>query len=565
MGRHETQALWALAADELPPDERARVQAHVAQCADCTQALAQVHEARAALTQAREAMPPVRWAHVDTTLREEAAKRLARPSFGWHSQSLPWALGAACLLALVLWWLPHRAPSGAPIAKPVRVAEPLPSQRPLSPPPPPPSVPDPIPATAVAMTETESATGALLREVNEPGQAPTTEHALAPGMRLRSGMAVRTPGKSSALLRLPDASRVRVSGGSDVVLAQAEPHAVHLVVREGRLAVQASHAPRSGFTVESAGLRVHVVGTVFSVEHSRAGVSVAVLEGRVRVEVEGQPPRFLGAGERFDVRANGQSPRGRALSAEDQLAFRELAGLPPPHALVTKPALEKPQPASAPVAQALPQAVPVPPVEPSPAVNSAPQAPEATEEFEPYPAASTASPGAGNAVALNTLVPAPSEPPPVTRVTPVSRGLGGLIPGGLMASDADERFLGYARVHAITRTCEGFLVGLQEIAEHSPREEHREQARYLRARCFKVRQHSTSAEDEYRRYLSEFPNGRHASEARAAIPPPAVPLPSNEDRRPATTPPRVTPSGAPWPRAPEGPRPAVNPGARRPW
>ncbi|RJS27497.1 VgrG protein [Corallococcus sp. H22C18031201] len=563
MGRHETQALWALAADELRPEERARVQAHVADCAECAQALAQVHEARAALAQTREAVPAVRWAQVDAKLREEAARHLARPSFGWRSLSLSGALGAACLLALLVWWLPHRAPSGPSPSEPVRVAETLPAPLPLSPPPPPPSMPEPAPA--LAMTETESATGALLREANAPGQAPTAEQTLAPGMRLRSGMAVRTPGKSTALLRLPDASRVRLSGGSDVVLAQAEPHAVHLVVREGRLAVQASHAPRSGFTVESAGLRVHVVGTVFSVERSRHGVSVAVLEGRVRVEAQGQPPRFLGAGERFEVRADGQSPRGHTLSAEDQLAFRELAGLPPAHALTTKPTAERAQPTSEPVAQVLPPTVPVTPEAPAPPVDSAPRAHEDADEFEPYPAASTASPGASAALALNTPVAAPSEPPPLTRAPPVSRGLGGLIPGGLMASDADERFLGYARVHAITRTCEGFLVGLQEIAEHSPREEHREQARYLRARCFKVRQHTTSAEDEYRRYLSEFPNGRHASEARAAIPPPPVPLPSNEDRRPATTPPRVTPSGTPWPRAPEGPRPAVNPGARRPW
>src|SRR3712207_7417613 len=48
-----------------------------------------------------------------------------------------------------------------------------------------------------------------------------SRQALQPGTRLRAGARVRTPAKASALLRLPDASRVAVSPDSEVVLSRA--------------------------------------------------------------------------------------------------------------------------------------------------------------------------------------------------------------------------------------------------------------------------------------------------------------------------------------------------------
>ncbi|MFP2912755.1 tetratricopeptide repeat protein [Pyxidicoccus sp. 3LFB2] len=92
-----------------------------------------------------------------------------------------------------------------------------------------------------------------------------------------------------------------------------------------------------------------------------------------------------------------------------------------------------------------------------------------------------------------------------------------LIPMALMSKDADERFLGYARMQLSARKCESFLVGLEEIAQRSPRESHREQARYLRARCFEEKLQSKAAQGEYRQYLNEFPRGRYAREANTAL------------------------------------------------
>jgi hypothetical protein len=81
----------------------------------------------------------------------------------------------------------------------------------------------------------------------------------------------------------------------------------------------------------------------------------------------------------------------------------------------------------------------------------------------------------------------------------------------------DARFLFNAREQLNATTCESFLVGLAEIAERSTVREFREQARYLRARCFEERLAPAEAKAEYRRYLREFPKGRYVREGKAAL------------------------------------------------
>ena len=60
-------------------------------------------------------------------------------------------------------------------------------------------------------------------------------------------------------------------------------------------------------------------------------------------------------------------------------------------------------------------------------------------------------------------------------------------------------------------------MGLAEIAERSKVRDFREQARYLRARCFEERLSPAEAQAEYRRHLREFPKGRYVREAKAAL------------------------------------------------
>ncbi|XXF76422.1 FecR domain-containing protein [Myxococcaceae bacterium GXIMD 01537] len=490
MTRHESEALWALAADELEGEARARVEAHVAACAECAQALAQVRQTRALLREAGTESPAVHWAEVDEHVLGTAARRFARLE---RAPRWPWALAAAGACAAVLAFALLR-PVAAPPVEPPAIA-----RAPEAP-----SAPEP-PAIQV-----ESALDAWGRE-------GAGELALQPGTRLHAGASVRTPARASALLRLPDASRVRVAPGSEVVLARAEAKDVHLTVKSGRLAVQASHERREGFLVEAAGVRVSVVGTVFAVENAPRGVSVAVLEGKVRVDVEGQPPRFLSAGERLDLRPGDENvARARPLSAQDHQGFQGL-GIP-----ASQP-VPQPRPAARPdsTVAARPVAPPPAPI-PSPATPPegiaetptlveapplpTPVAPEPEPDFAPYP---PAPPSQAQAI-----------------VAPSPAGVGDAFvprngwapqPNVALPRGSDQRFLQHARAQLKASTCESFLAGLAEIAERSPVREFREQARYLRARCFEEKLAPQAASAEYQRYLREFPRGQYVEEARAAL------------------------------------------------
>jgi len=600
MARHEHLALWALAAGELDADERSRVEAHVEVCAECARVLEQVRRSRATLHDARGVTPVVPMDAVGERLREEAARRLERPRPGarW-----PWAVGlaGACAAMLALLWLrvpagdggngvamvaerpnrvtgpqsesagadtalKHGATGAAPLvhASPSGVAHrestqpgveatadmkqaqgspggAMPSgsiatapthQGPM------PAAPRDAVQERVTLVETErvATSGAVLRDSG--GQ----ERALEPGMRLQPGTAVRTSARASAVLRLPDASRVRLSEGSEVELSRAEPRDVHLIVKEGRLSVEASHVARHGFLVEAAGLRVSVVGTVFTVERTKDGAAVAVAEGQVRVEAEGQPTRQVGPGERVEFHAKEHALRQRKVSKPDLRAFGVLrapaitAPSRPSRPAVPQPARPRSPEAPAetpptspgavaavtPGPLAAPEEAPMPEPAPPPAnalasVGAAgsssmafPAAEDPPQEFAPYPAPSVNPPSP-------TTPKAPVDSPPETVVKQAPKKREPLIPPALVSGNADERFLGYARLQVNSRRCESFLVGLEEIAERSRRAAHREQARYLRARCFEEKLESHRAREEYRQYLQEFPRGRYVKEARTAL------------------------------------------------
>ncbi|RKH42832.1 VgrG protein, partial [Corallococcus sp. AB050B] len=549
MAGHETESLWALASGELDASGKARVEAHLTECPACAADWKRVVEARALLHTARSVEPQVRWEATGAKLKAAAAKRMAVPERRFAS---PWALtlAAACAIALVVWLGGTRWRNGATQAPESAVASaPVsPSKQDAVRPPPVTEKQERVAtrAESTATTEAERASGAVLREAT--GQ----EHALAAGMRLRSGMAVRTPPKASAVLRLPDESRVRLSAGSDVVLARAEPDAVHLTVQQGRLSVSASHAKREAFLVESAGLRVSVVGTVFSVERTAAGASVAVLEGRVRVDADGQPPRFVDAGQHVELTGTGEAMTPRALSSGDRQAFRDLRAAEPGAVVASVvPAKKSPSVVTSPTppvehnaeppAQAVAQATPEAPAPEAPphaanteiprAVAAVPRESTPPDEFVPFPGAPAGS--LASSAPTPGAVQAPSQAPVPPAEPRKRKTLGGLVPGGLLSDDSDERFLGYAKVQTAGNTCGQFLVGLGEIAAASPLAGHREQARILRGRCFNRQHQPADAEDEFRQYLREFPNGRYATEARIALGMSAEPEPGAAPRPPA--------------------------------
>jgi ferric-dicitrate binding protein FerR (iron transport regulator) len=472
MVHHEEEALWALAAGELEPEARLRVEMHVANCPTCARRLAGVKETRALLRETRSSTPQVRWTRVDERVLGEATRHFARlerrPRWTWMLATV-----GACA-AVVLALLPH--PGGMPLApEPAAVA-----QREEAP------LPTPVPTPPI---EVEGEADAWVLEVDGAG------HALRSGAGLRAGAAVRTPSGGSARLRLPDASRMQVAADSEVELSRVEQEEVHLRVVRGRIAVRASHAERRGFTVEAASLRAVVVGTVFSVEHTPSGAAVSVLEGKVRVESEGQSPQLVTAGQRVEFRTRERSWRRHSLSARDRRAFEAL--VPQAAEVIQVKASRPPRSAPAPVA---PPPVTVAPEPDSP--SSMPEPPlavappvEAWPELEPAPLPP--------ALALPE-VKSPPEPAIPWQGAPAPR-------------EVEERFLRHARADLNHRMCESYLVGLGEIAEQSRVRALREEARYLRARCHELRFSPNEAATEYRLYLREYPHGRWAREARVAL------------------------------------------------
>ncbi|GHG93202.1 FecR family protein [Comamonas sp. JC664] len=585
MARHEHLALWALAAGELDAEARARAEAHVADCAECAREFERVRQSRAVLHDARDVVPEARTSVMSERLRSEAARRMggSRPELRW-----PWAVALAgvCAVVLALWLV--RAPSGpggagglvAERPAPEAGAAPTPGHAATGAPEGTAHGEDVAPTgdetaagnmaqagtettdvggasrerVAIVEAERTAASGAVIRETG--GQ----ERALAPGMRLRSGSAVRTPARSSAMLRLPDESRVRLSAGSEVELSRAESRDVHLTVKQGRLSVEASHAERHGFLVEAAGMRVSVVGTVFTVERTKDGAAVAVAEGQVRVEADGQPARLVSAGERLELHSRKHTLSPRKMSKPDLRAFAELRA--PTEPAPARPSASRPGPKTDAVGSQ-PEATPEPsitaaapgplaparqpPTTPGAITAATPEtqpdtAPEAITSVTPGlhappPANALAPVGAAGNVALappsavdpgqefapyplpsvNPPAPAAPESPTEAVARKDTKKREPLIPMALVSKNADERFLGYARIQISSRKCENFLVGLEEIAQRSPRKGHREQARYLRARCFEEKLESHRARDEYRLYLQEFPRGKYVKEARAAL------------------------------------------------
>lgn len=78
MARHETEALWAFASEELKAAERTRVAEHVAGCEDCGRELTKVRQAQVLLSAARDEMPRLDWDETDDRIQSTAARRMDR-------------------------------------------------------------------------------------------------------------------------------------------------------------------------------------------------------------------------------------------------------------------------------------------------------------------------------------------------------------------------------------------------------------------------------------------------------------------------------------------------------
>ncbi|MFL5347030.1 MAG: zf-HC2 domain-containing protein [Hyalangium sp.] len=78
MARHEWEALWAFASEELEAAERTRVAEHVAGCEDCVRELTKVRQAQVLLRAVRDEVPGLDWNETDARIQSAAARRMDR-------------------------------------------------------------------------------------------------------------------------------------------------------------------------------------------------------------------------------------------------------------------------------------------------------------------------------------------------------------------------------------------------------------------------------------------------------------------------------------------------------
>ncbi len=542
-GEHDHALLWAYAASELGGGEERELEEHLDGCPECREQLASVQIAREALEGARAAQPQVHWREVDEAVGGLVERRLAAQA----RRPMLIRLGLASGLVLV-----SAAVAAGVLLRPERPNDPEPMVQ---------VAPPPRPLTA----RVDRAEG-----LSRVGQTS----ALLDGAELRSGDVLATTKSGKAFVHLPDLSHVRLGGGSQLTLTRADVDDVAIALERGRVAVRASHQDRKGFVVQSGGLTVHVVGTVFAVTSSRDATEVAVSEGRVRVELPGGDDVFVGVGERLRLDARGRTSHGKLTATltrelDEVTAVGDAATAVETQAVVAAAGGQQSAPPLL-AAQGSPRTLPrldakeararqvsVPNDVVAPTADVSPSAPSASarEEApvvqrlepkvdvvieEPPAVWPSMAPGGGATftkrealpsppsdaaewAALPTPEPAPAQAPapPMVESKQVKLADEGEAPARSkpFVRDLESIFMEHAEASLGEGSCDRFLVGLEEIAQDAQHTQRTELARIFRARCFNLQLRPRQAINEYRKYLEEYPRGRFVEEAHDAIGP----------------------------------------------
>ena len=289
MKRHDETLLWQYAARELDAEEGALIEHHLSECVECRERLLDVRQARLVLQDAQAPRPLVEWARVDVGISQLVEARLLRQArasrWGWR---LPLAFAAVAAVVLVV-----ASTAKLDFSALVRPAE-----------------------VAVAPAAVEP-TGAQVEQALGLSRVGAELSIARAGERLAAGEVLRTAVGGRGLVMLPDGSRMRLAGGSQLALTRAEADDVALTLERGRVGVQASHRVRRGFVVHTNGMSVRVVGTLFTVSQVAGVVEVAVAEGKVLVEPPEGAPLSLVGGERVRFERGTWKPiRGSATPAQ---------------------------------------------------------------------------------------------------------------------------------------------------------------------------------------------------------------------------------------------------------
>lgn len=178
------------------------------------------------------------------------------------------------------------------------------------------------PATGDASTraELEAADGKLLLE--------SRELAIQPGQSIPAGARFATIGLgSSATLRLPDGSRLRMAGDTAVTWHPATPA---VFVHGGDVAVDVEpQTAGKPLQITTPAAEIRVVGTRLAVAHGRERTFVGVLEGEVRMSRTGEAASIaLRPGEGATTTRDSGLERSAFHGPPDTLRIDFAAGLP---------------------------------------------------------------------------------------------------------------------------------------------------------------------------------------------------------------------------------------------
>jgi len=114
-GGHVDELLVDHLRGDLDAGERARVEAHLADCAACRAARASYARLVGALARTEPPAPPIHWGAYRAELRERLDRRGAgRAARGWLGRPVPALVAAALVAALVVAGMPGLRAPGAP-------------------------------------------------------------------------------------------------------------------------------------------------------------------------------------------------------------------------------------------------------------------------------------------------------------------------------------------------------------------------------------------------------------------------------------------------------------------
>jgi len=114
-GGHVDELLVDHLRGDLDAGERARVEAHLADCAACRAARASYARLVGALARTEPPAPPIHWGAYRAELRERLERRGAgRAARGWLGRPVPALVAAALVAALVVAEMPGLRAPGAP-------------------------------------------------------------------------------------------------------------------------------------------------------------------------------------------------------------------------------------------------------------------------------------------------------------------------------------------------------------------------------------------------------------------------------------------------------------------